>query len=77
MKVMKILHTADWHLDAPMSGYSEENTQLLRRELRSIPQKIARLCRAEGCQMLIIAGDLFDGPYTKETMTAVRSARLA
>lgn len=71
---MKILHTADWHLDAPMSGYSEDAVQLLRREVRTIPQKIARLCRAENCDMLLIAGDLFDGPYTKETMTAVRSA---
>ena len=71
---MKILHTADWHLDAPMSGYSHENLAILHRELRNIPQKIAKLCRAEGCDMLIIAGDLFDGAYTRETMTAVRSA---
>ena len=71
---MKILHTADWHLDAPMAGLGEENAQELRRQMRKLPEKITRLCMAENCDLLIIAGDLFDGPYTKETVTAVRSA---
>lgn len=71
---MKILHSADWHLDAPLSGHSEENAWLLRRELRKIPEKVTKLCKAEDCDLLILAGDLFDGPYTKESLTAVRSA---
>lgn len=71
---MKILHSADWHLDAPLSGHSEENAAVLRRELRKIPEKIARLCKAEACDLLLLAGDLFDGPYTRESLTAVRSA---
>ena len=72
--MMKILHSADWHLDAPMSGYGEEQTQRLRRELRKVPEKVIKLCKAERCDLLILAGDLFDGPYTKESLTAVRSA---
>ncbi len=72
--MIKILHSADWHLDAPMLGHSEEETQRLRRELRHIPEKIATLCKAENCDLLILAGDLFDGPYTKESLTAVRTA---
>ncbi len=71
---MKILHTADWHLDAAFVGHSQENQELLRRELRKIPEKVARLAISEGCDLLLIAGDLFDGPYTRESMTAVRSA---
>lgn len=71
---MKILHTADWHLDSPMAGLGEENAQVLRQEMLKLPEKIVKLCIAEGCDMLIIAGDLFDGAYTKQTMTAVRSA---
>ena len=71
---MKILHSADWHLDAPMSSHSEENAAALRRELRKIPEKVAKLCRAEGCDLLLLSGDLFDGAYTKESMTAVRTA---
>jgi len=72
--MMKILHSADWHLDAPMSGHSEEEKVRLRKELRKIPEKIAKLCKAENCDLMILAGDLFDGPYTKESMTAVRTA---
>lgn len=71
---MKILHTADWHLDSPLAGLGEENTQTLRQEMLKLPEKIVKLCMAEGCDMLIIAGDLFDGAYTKQTMSAVRSA---
>ncbi len=72
--MIKILHSADWHLDAPMSGHSPEQRERLRRESRKIPGKIARLCKTEGCDLLLLAGDLFDGPYTKDSMTAVRSA---
>ena len=71
---MKILHTADWHLDAPMTGLEEEKAAALRQESRKLPGKIAKLCKAEGCDLLIIAGDLFDGSYTGQTMTEVRSA---
>ena len=71
---MKILHSADWHLDAPMTGYSEAQTEVLRRELRKIPDKIVKLCKAESCDLLILAGDLFDGPYTRESLTAMRTA---
>lgn len=71
---MKILHTADWHLDAPMAGLGEENASFLRQELRKLPQRIARLCQVNGCDLLIIAGDLFDGPYTKDSLDAVRNA---
>ena len=71
---MKILHSADWHLDAPMAGHSQENQQALRRELRKIPEKIAALCLAENCDLMLLAGDLFDGKPTKESLTAVRTA---
>ncbi len=71
---MKILHTADWHLDSAFVGHTGENQEMLRRELRKLPDKIARLCAAEGCDLLIIAGDVFDGPYTRESFTALRSA---
>ncbi|MDD6201154.1 MAG: DNA repair exonuclease [Firmicutes bacterium] len=71
---MKILHSADWHLDAPLSGLSGEARERLRRELRRIPEKIARLCVAEGCDLVLLAGDLFDGACSGETLAAVRAA---
>ncbi len=71
---MKILHSADWHLDAPMTGYSEEQADFLRRELRKIPQRIARLCASEGCDLLLLSGDLFDGKATRDSLDALRTA---
>lgn len=71
---MKILHSADWHLDSPLVGRSEEHSQYLRRELLMIPERIAAMCRSEGCELLLLAGDLFDGSYTQESFLAVSKA---
>jgi len=71
---MKILHSADWHLDAPIAGHTPEQTAFLHQELRKIPQKIARLCMLHNCQLLLLSGDIFDGPYTQESMHILRQA---
>lgn len=64
--MMKILHSADWHLDTPQPD--------LRKDLLSIPGKIADLARREKCDLLLLSGDLFDGPYSQESLDAVRRA---
>lgn len=71
---MKILHSADWHLDSPLSGHSAENASFLRSELLKIPEKVAKLCRAENCDLVLLSGDLFDGSYTRQSLTLVRTA---
>ncbi len=71
---MKILHSADWHLDAPMSGYGEEQTLALRRHLRRIPERIVNLCLAESCDLLLLSGDLFDGKPSADTVRLVKNA---
>ena len=68
---MKILHSADWHLDSPFLGMSEERAKYLRQELLKIPEQIAEICRRENCDMLLLAGDLFDGDYTQESFRTV------
>ena len=72
--MIKILHSADWHLDAPMTGYSPENTAFLQQESRKIPERIVKLCKEEGCHLLLLAGDLFDGTPTAQSITAVKNA---
>ena len=72
--MIKLLHSADWHLDAPMSGHSPEATELLRREQKKLPQKIVKLARAEGCQLMLLSGDLFDGSAFAETLRTVQQA---
>ena len=46
---LKILHTADWHLDSPFGGFSEEQRAFLKDEQRKLPGKIVDLCLREGC----------------------------
>ena len=71
---MKILHSADWHLDAPMSGKTEEQARFLRQELSKIPEKIAMLAQSEHCDLMLLAGDLFDGAYTQDSFRKVYTA---
>ena len=71
---MKLLHSADWHLDAPMIGKTPEQMPYLRQELLRVPDKVAKLCREQDCQMLLLSGDLFDGAYTQESYLAVYRA---
>ena len=71
---MKILHSADWHLDSPLLGHSDAQAAYLRSALLKIPDKIASVCKAEGCDLLLLSGDLFDGATSKESLHAVRTA---
>lgn len=71
---MKIIHSADWHLDAPMTGRTEEQARFLRQEQGKIPEKIADLAKRENCDIMLLAGDLFDGAYTQESFCKVYDA---
>lgn len=72
--MIKILHSADWHLDAPMLFRDPEQTRLLRSASSQIPQRIATLCREENCDMMLLSGDLFDGPYAADTLRTLQNA---
>ena len=69
--MIKLLHSADWHLDTPMTGHDDATAAFLKQELQKVPEKIAALCKAENCQLLLLSGDLFDGAYTKESFALV------
>lgn len=71
---MKILHSADWHLDSPLVGFTQSQQQHLRRVLLELPGKIAQLALQEQCQLMLLSGDLFDGVYTQESYHAVYKA---
>ena len=55
-----------------MAGIPAQAAEALQEASRMLPEKIAAICRSEGCQLLLIAGDLFDGPYKKETFRNLR-----
>jgi len=69
---LKILHSADWHLDSPFLGFTEQQRQFLKEAQRKIPGKIAELCRTEDCDMVLLAGDLFDGEARQETLELLK-----
>ncbi len=71
---MKILHSADWHLDAPLTSLEEGAAQALRKEMKKIPEKIADLCRQEQCDLMLLSGDLFDGQWSRQTLESVKEA---
>ena len=65
---LKILHSADWHLDSPFLGFGERQRNFLKQQQRKIPGKIAELCLREDCDMMLLSGDLFDGQPSRETL---------
>ncbi|MBQ9762366.1 MAG: metallophosphoesterase [Oscillospiraceae bacterium] len=67
---MKILHAADLHLDTPFTG----RPPILRQELLAVPGKLATLCKKENCDIMLLSGDLFDGPHSKQSLDALRQA---
>ena len=71
---LKILHSADWHLDSAFVSFSEEQRQSLKEAQGKIPGKIAELCRKENCDLVLLSGDLFDGAATRESIERVQQA---
>ncbi len=69
---LKILHSSDWHLDSPFAGFSQSQRELLKREQRKIPGKVADLCRREDCDLVLLAGDLLDGQAGRETLDILK-----
>lgn len=69
---MKFLHCADIHLDSPFSLASPTEAGKRRTELRSDFSSAVLHAKTEGCQLFLIAGDLFDDTFvTKDTMELV------
>lgn len=69
--MIKILHSADWHLDSPLRGFTPHQRETLRRRMLEIPGRIADLAIREGCDLMLLSGDIFDGPYTRDSVDAV------
>lgn len=71
---MRILHSADWHLDAAFAGLPSDLGDNLRGIQRSIPERIVKLCKQHDCQLLLLSGDLFDKEPGRDTLEAVCAA---
>ena len=69
---MKILHSADWHLDSPLQGRNEAATAALKAAMLALPGQVA--AAAQGCDLMLLAGDLFDGAASPQSIRALKEA---
>lgn len=60
--MIRVVHSADWHLDSPLTG---RNPAGRRAELMLTAERIFTLARKERANLILLAGDLFDNvsPY--------------
>ena len=68
---MKILHTADLHLDSAFSTFGKKNAEQYRELGRDLLKNIFDCARYEECQMILIAGDLFDSKFVSNDTRAL------
>lgn len=76
---MKIIHTADLHLDSPIAGVKDSETR--RRELLRALQNLSDFAENNNVAAIIVAGDLFDDQsatrMTVESVAQIVSASRA
>ncbi len=63
---MKFVHAADLHLDSPLCGlakYDGAPADRIRGASRRAMENLVELCVEEEAQLLLLAGDIFDGTW--------------
>jgi exonuclease SbcD len=58
--VVRILHTADVHLDAPFKSLGPQRGTAQRNQVHETFKRVVQKVNDEGFDLLLIAGDLFD-----------------
>lgn len=59
--MIRILHTGDLHLDSPFRALPAEKARRRRAEQRELLDRLAALAEERRADVVLIAGDLFDG----------------
>ena len=73
--MIKFLHAADLHLDAPFAALSPEQAAARRQEQRELLNELAEAANTHDCDLVLLAGDLFDSAgASDETLLALRRA---
>src|SRR6516225_9825343 len=60
--VLRVLHTADWHLGRRFPSFSEEVQKKLSRARMDVVARILDVARRNAVNAVLCAGDLFDDP---------------
>ncbi len=74
--MVKILHAADFHLDSPFSGLTEEKARQRRRECRELVSRLVDYANSQGVELMLLCGDLFDSRRVYAQTTEELSAAL-
>ena len=64
MRTIKIIHSADLHLDSPFEGLSAAKAAVRRAEQRLLLQALADLTAQENADLVLLSGDLLDSSTT-------------
>ena len=73
--MLKLIHGADFHLDAPFAALSPEKARQRRAEQRQLLSRLADLAEEEWADLVLLSGDLLDGGETyQETVEALSHA---
>lgn len=61
---MKIIHTGDIHLGAPLTAHFDRDRAEMRRvEICSTFRRLVAFAQREGVRLILLAGDIFDGEF--------------
>ena len=60
--VLKVLHTADWHLGRRFPSFPEEAQKKLSRARMEVIARVFDVARRNSVNAVLCAGDLFDDP---------------
>src|SRR5258705_12652002 len=60
--VLRLLHTADWHLGRRFPSFPEEAQKKLSRARMDVIPRILDVARRHSVNAVLCAGDLFDDP---------------
>ena len=58
--MIRILHAADLHLDSPFAALGPDQAAQRREEQRQMLRRLCEAAQRRDCQLLLLAGDLFD-----------------
>lgn len=68
---MRILHTGDLHLDSAFSNFGARDAEHYRELGRALLKNVFDCAKHEKCQMILVAGDLFDSRFVSNDTRAL------
>lgn len=75
--VLKLLHTADWHLGRRFRSFTEESEKKLTRARLEVLDRILLAAERHAVDAVLCAGDLFDEPWPQSEWWEQVAVRLA